>query len=261
MSLSRLNPRFAREAIFTTMSSEKYKNSPIKEAACELRIVAGSPWDLAVPGLVYERLKGRFPKRRQEKTISATVVGAALTTLEMERLQFLRDDEKALVSISKDVFVVSSLQPYLEWEHYRPLILDSFKTYSEITSPAGFQRLGLRYINQIDFKQDKVLLEDFFEFYPFVGKRLPQDHGTFVVGVEMPFSAGRDNLRLQLATAAPASGYKLSINLDLDYFLLDPAKVGLVDLENWLEEAHSTIAKVFEGCITDNLRRRFRGTD
>lgn len=246
------------EKLIVQMNSEKYKKSPIKEAVCELRIVPGSPWDLAVPGLVYESLKSTFPKRRQAKTIAATVTGGAVTTLEMERIQFLRDDEKALVSISRDIFAVSSLTPYLEWENYRPLILDSFRAYGEITNPIGFQRLGLRYINQIDFKQDRLLLEDYFDFYPFVGKQLPQDHGTFVSGIELPFAGGRDNLRLQLATASPAPEHKLSISLDLDYFLLDPVKVGLADLENWLEEAHARLSETFEGCIKDTLRKRFK---
>jgi uncharacterized protein (TIGR04255 family) len=133
------------------MIAKKYKNSPITEAVCELRIVPESPWDMAVPGLVYARLKNTFPKRRQAKNIAATMTGGAITTFEVERPQFLREDEKALVVVSKDVFAVSSLKPYMKWEAFRPLILESFKAYSEITNPIAFQRLGLRYINQIDF--------------------------------------------------------------------------------------------------------------
>jgi len=245
------------------MSSEKkYKNSPISEAVCELRIISGLPWDLAVPGLVYERLKKTFPKRRQVKTLGATLTGGAVTTVEVERLQFLQEDEKALVVIGKDVLAVSRLNPYPGWETYRPMIVDAFAAYREITNPTSFQRLGLRYVNQVNFKESRVRLEDFFEFYPFVGKLLPQDHGTFIVGIDLPFSGGRDILRLQLATNAAAPGSsELSLTLDLDYFLVDPSNVGLNDLEKWLEQAHSTLAKTFEGCLKDSLRKRFQGMD
>jgi len=249
------------ESCWKMSSERKYKNSPIGEAVCELRIIPGSPWDLAVPGLVYERLKKTFPKRRQVKTVGATLTGGAVTTVEVERLQFMQEDEKALVVIGKDVLAVSRLNPYPGWETYRPMILDAFTAYKEITNPTSFQRLGLRYVNQVNFKEDRIQLEDFFEFYPFVGKLLPQDHGTFIVGIELPFTGGRDNLRLQLATNPAAPGSKLSLTLDLDYFLMDPTNVGLSDLEKWLEQAHSALAETFEGCLKDSLRKRFQEMD
>jgi hypothetical protein len=34
-------------------SDKKYSNPPISEAVCEIRIVPGTPWDLAVPGMIY----------------------------------------------------------------------------------------------------------------------------------------------------------------------------------------------------------------
>jgi len=135
--------------------------------------------------------------------------------------------------------------------------VDSFRAYGEITNPTAFQRLGLRYINQINFKEERILLEDFFEFYPFVGKQLPQDHGTFVVGIDLPFANRGDNLRLQLATSPLAPGFKLSLSLDLDYFRSDPSKVAPSELENWLEQAHSSLEETFEGCLKDKLRKRF----
>jgi uncharacterized protein (TIGR04255 family) len=224
--------------------------------------VPGTPWDLAIPGLVYERLKGTFPKRRQVKTVGATLTGGAVTTVELEHLQFLQEDERSLVVIGKDVVAVSRLQPYLGWESYRPLILGTFNTYRDITNPTGFQRLGLRYVNQMNFKEERVPLEDFFEFYPFLGKRLPQDHGTFMTGIELAFAERRDILRLQLFTnPSPPAGFKVSLTLDLDYVLIDSTTVGLADLETWLEQAHSRIAETFEGCIRDTMRKRFEETD
>ena len=237
--------------------SRKYESSPIGEAVCELRIAPGTPWDLTVPGLVYQRLKETFPKRRQVKTVGAALTGGAVTTIEMERVQFMQEDERALISISKDSLAVSRLKPYTGWETFRPLILDAFMSYREVTNPTGFQRLGLRYINQINFKESRILLDDFFEFYPFVGKQLPQNHGTFIVGIELPFNDGRDNLRLQLSTNSALPGSGLSLTLDLDYILMDPTNVDLSNLESWLEQGHSRLAETFEGCLKDSLRRRF----
>ncbi len=239
-------------------SERKYKNPPIGEAVCEIRIVPSSPWDLAVPGLVYDQLRASFPKRRQVKAVQATLMGGAVRTEESERLQLLQADEKTLVTVAKDTISISRLKPYLGWETFRPVILDAFKTYGEITSPTGFQRIGLRYINQLNFKEDTLPLEDFFEFYPFVGKQLPQIHTVFFVGIQVPYHEGRDALRLQLATADAPDGFRLSFNLDLDYFLVDSAKVPVPALREWLEEAHFQLAAIFEGCLKDAMRARLQ---
>jgi uncharacterized protein (TIGR04255 family) len=195
---------------------KKYRNPPIREAVCELRIVAGTPWDLAIPGMIYDRLKRSFPKRRQLKTVEASLIGGAVRMQESERLQFLQEDERTLIMVGKDVLSVTRLKSYLGWEAFLPLILETFEAYKEITTPTGFQRLGLRYINQIDFKEERLKLEDFFDFYPYVGKQLPQDHGAFFTGIQPAYEEGRDALRLQFASAEAASGFRLSFILDLN---------------------------------------------
>jgi uncharacterized protein (TIGR04255 family) len=45
--------------------------------------------------------------------------------------------------------------------------------------------------------------------------------------------------------------------LDIDYFLVQPGAVKVVDALAWVEEAHSRVEEVFEGCITDELREMF----
>ena len=81
----------------------RYKNPPIVEALCEFRFDPDSPWDLAMPGLVYERVRDTFPKRRQAKQfaveVSAGQKGVEQHVRTTDRMQFLREDEKALVQV------------------------------------------------------------------------------------------------------------------------------------------------------------------
>ena len=46
--------------------------------------------------------------------------------------------------------------------------------------------------------------------------------------------------------------------LDIDYFLVQPHKVAVSDALQWVEEAHLRVYEIFEGCITDKLRVRFK---
>jgi uncharacterized protein (TIGR04255 family) len=240
-------------------TAEKYKNSPISEAVCEIRFVADQPWDLAVPGLIYERLRNSFPKRRMTKSIEGTIVGGTTRLAEIEKVQFLQDDEKALVHVGKDLVSASRLSPYPGWEAFRPLILQAVGAYRSVASPVSLLRVGLRYLNQVHFKEERVELSDFFEFYPFVGHRLPRDHGPFFSGVQFQYEGGRDVLRLQISTAEPTPGHKIGVLLDLDYILVEASKVALQEIETWLDTAHFRVAETFEACLTEALRTRFRG--
>jgi uncharacterized protein (TIGR04255 family) len=58
-------------------------------------------------------------------------------------------------------------------------------------------------------------------------------------------------------TRIPASGGRSLFRLDIDYFLARPGAVEPAEALAWVEEAHSQVEKVFEGCITDKLREMF----
>lgn len=205
-----------------------YKKPPIQEVVCEFRFAAGEPWDLTVAGLIYERVRSTFPKRRVLTSVE-TEVGTGEGEVKQqirlqERAQFLREDEKAFLQIGPNLLAVNHLAPYPTWEQFVPLVRAGFYAYVEIAKPKGLSRLGLRYINRIEPGGERIALEEYFAFRPFVGESLPQDFGNFRVGVESAYEDGRDWLRLQLATAAGQSG-RLAFILDLDYFTAKPGSV------------------------------------
>jgi uncharacterized protein (TIGR04255 family) len=115
----------------------------------------------------------------------------------------------------------------------------------------------LRYINRIEIPGQRIQLEDYFEFRPFIGPNLPQDFGPFIVGIQVPYTDSRDMLRLQVANAAAETPDIVAIMLDLDYFLAQPGGVSKEQVFQWIEVAHSRVEEVFEACITDRLRQMF----
>jgi uncharacterized protein (TIGR04255 family) len=238
--------------------SRKYRNPPIVEALCEFRFEPGAPWDMAIPGLVYERIRDNFPKRRQVKSVEVSVAagpeGIGQQVLTADRMQFLREDEKALIQVGPNLLAVNHLKPYPTWQEFLPLIRQGFDAYLTAASPKGIQRIGLRYINHIELSGERVELADYFEFRPFVGERLPHDYSLFIVGIQIPFENSRDVLRLQLLSAAPDA---IAVMLDLDYFLAQPGGVSQGNFFEWIEVAHGHVEEVFEACITDRLRQMF----
>lgn len=241
---------------------KKYKNSPILEALCEIQLVSGQPWDLTLPGLVYEKVKDQFPDKKQqigvgiqfrptEKGLEHRVEPAP------PRVQFYRKDKTALIQVGPDLFVVNHLKPYPTWAVFKPLILRNFQVYKGVANPRGFKRIGLRYINKIIFNAESVNLEEYFNFFPAIPEDLPQLNEGFISRVEIPYSNNRDRMIITISNATPEVPKTLPIILDLDYIMTVQDGISMEGFEEWLEQAHSAIEKAFESCITDKCRILF----
>jgi len=239
----------------------KYKDAPIVEALCEFQFIPSQPWDITIPGLLYEKINGEFPVKQQQIGYGLSFQpkeGMLEQKVEMsQRMQFFRPDKSALVQVGLDLLTINNLKPYPTWEAFKPLILDNLIKYQEISKPKGFKRVGLRYINKIEFEKGPIELTDYFNFYPFIPSGLPQMHETFQVRVEIPYQEGRDRLLLTLASMIPGKPEILSLMLDLNYIMAIPERISIDQSSDWIENAHTAIENAFEACITDKTRTLF----
>lgn len=118
------------------------KNPPVVEALCEFQFASDQRWDMTIPGLMYERLKGGFPDKQEEISISfqlrPTEKGVE-RKIEIEpippKIQFFKKDKTALVQIAPDLLVVNCLKPYPSWERFKALIAKNLEIYREIANP------------------------------------------------------------------------------------------------------------------------------
>jgi uncharacterized protein (TIGR04255 family) len=134
----------------------------------------------------------------------------------------------------------------------------AWTTLQKIVDVQGLERIGLRYINRIELpegKEEVVKLSDYFNFYPTIGPRLPQKMAFFIASAEFPYKEGQDRCRVQLSP--DSAGEKNALLLDIDYFLAKPQAVGASEALQWVEEAHTKVEEIFEGCITERLRELF----
>ena len=49
----------------------RYKNPPVIEVVSEIRFSPDSEWDITIPGMLYEKIRGTFPIKEQ-KTVFET---------------------------------------------------------------------------------------------------------------------------------------------------------------------------------------------
>jgi len=242
----------------------KYKNPPVVEALCEFQFIPNQPWDMTIPGLMYEKIKTEFPDKQEqiginiqsrptEKGLEQKIEPAPL------KIQFFKKDKSALVQLAPNLLVINCLKPYPSWEEFKSLIIKKLEVYREITNPKGFKRIGLRYINIFEFNKPQIELKDYFRYYPPIPDTLPQNPSSFLTKVELPVEKGHAMLIISLRSAIPNKPDSLSILLDIDYAMVTPEHILIQDISNWLEKAHQKVEDAFEGCITDKARELFEG--
>ena len=241
--------------------SRRYVNPPVVEAVCEFRFSQDTDWDLTIPGLLYEKVKGDFPTKRQkllhEVEIAAGSAEVGPVTRSSERIWFLTSDERAFIQLAPRLLAVNSLRPYPSWQGFRPMVEKALEALAETADLPAVQRIGLRYINRIEIPSAEVQLEDYFSFTPFLAEHLPQEMASFIVGCVLPLHDGRDACRVQLTNAVAEEPDHCAFLLDLDYFLAKPGEIDSHGWMDWVESAHGGVEGIFEGCISQKLRDIF----
>jgi uncharacterized protein (TIGR04255 family) len=241
--------------------SNKYAKPPIIEAVCDIRFDQASSWDLAIPGLFSERFKSSYPQRRQaaavDLAISTTKGQLEQVLSRQDRLQLYDETEKDVLQIGPHLLAVNRLAPYNSWQEFEPNIMTAFEAYLDIAKPIALSRVGLRALNRVEIPKPMVQMEDYFDFYPHLGNRLPQEINPFLVGVEFAFEGGRDRLRLELQSALSNKKGTVSSLLTLDYYCQGAGKVTFAQVRDWLRAGHRALDDVFEGCLKDPLREIF----
>ncbi len=234
----------------------KYRNPPVSEVYCEFRFVPTTEWDITFAGLFYREVEAEYPLRR--KTFLPQVPGSPpeMAVNIGDSIQFHRLDGSGYIQIAPNLLSVNLNPPYPGWENYLPHVLETLGKYHAVAAPHGFQRIGLRYINQIVLPGNVHHLKDWFHYYPAVPEEAAPI-GGFVMFSQSFCQNERDLLGVQLASGeVDVQGNSVCL-LDLDYGLAMPGTVPLDQADTWLDQAHGTIEQRFEAFITSQLRQLF----
>lgn len=236
----------------------KYANPPILEAVCEFRLTRKTPWDITVPGRVYEKLREEFPLREDRVVEAWDITYRPVRTrgpiLREPRAIFLTEEKNVLVELGRRLLAVHVMRPYPTWSAFKPKIAKAWQTLAEIVEIQGLSRIGLQYVNRIEVASLEGSLKDYFDFYPFLGERLPRNRANFMLAVEYIYADGRDRCVCILSSSMknPKTFF-----LEIDYSIPQAESIPPTEALSWVEEAHSRVEEIFEGCITDRLRKLF----
>ncbi|WP_038042557.1 TIGR04255 family protein [Thermosipho africanus] len=160
------------------------------------------------------------------------------------------------VQLGPGLLAVNVFKPYPTWSVFRQKIEKAWNSLCSLIKIDRIQRIGLRYINNIDIPDSRDELGNYFRLYPFIPSEFRQNIISFNTTVIFSYFEGRDQCRVQFLRSPNSTDSKTKIILDIDYFLakepVDPSEVF-----TWIEEAHDNIESIFEASITEHLRKMF----
>lgn len=243
-----------------------YARAPLHEVTAEFRFRAGEPWDLTIPGLLYERLRGIYPQKRHGRRVElqTRIVEGQVVPLVRDgagEVQFLAPDGQSGIKLEVDQLIYQRVGPYPGWPALRQDIDRVLESYLEIAGPAAYEQLRLHFVNRIALSRaaGNVDVSRWLTVWPRVPTKLASTFGRFLVKIDLPAPELRGHLVLTTGIAETATAdNSIGLILDLDFLSVDPP-VPLDAQGGWLEVAHRRISEAFEMCITDEARLVFQG--
>ncbi|MBI3271456.1 MAG: TIGR04255 family protein [Planctomycetes bacterium] len=241
----------------------KYKKPPVVEALCELHF-EDSAWDETVPGRFYDSVKdGGFPVKRQkevqEAQVSISSRGEAHAGVRRlpPWMQFVSESGDRLIQLGRDLLVVNQLQPYPRFDDWEPVIQTALKIYRELAEPKAIAAIGVRYINRVVIPLPRIQMEDYFTIYPRLPQATGDQHGAFMLRVELPAQKGGHSVLVTFGSAPADKPEEIAHLLDFYDTLRPSTSLRIEAAAAEIRTAHDNVEVAFEGSITEKLRQLF----
>jgi hypothetical protein len=222
---------------------------------CEFRFKESDKWDWTIPGRLFDQIGSEFSQRNQVNAFGVQVnfgPGKPVTShieTSPERLQFKRPNNSAMVQVGPHLLTVNHLKPYPQWENFLALILRILETYWKLTEHVPFERIGLRYINEIQLSAEQIEISAIITTSPSLPGPLNCPLAGFYQRHELRYDGPLGILIHQTGIQAKPDG-KTSLMLDLDFGSQDVSDLKTKDeVQNWLEKAHDRVYEAFRASL------------
>jgi uncharacterized protein (TIGR04255 family) len=231
--------------------------APIVEAAIEICVVPSVKWDeISLQSELKKRIPD-FPKVEILREARVRIMPLAqpgkpaFEDVGCVGLKYRSNDNLHIAQFNKGAFVFSRLNPYADWGKFSQEALRLRTIYCEMLKPTEVKRIGLRFINRIDTKQEKVELADYYKYPPEPLKELDWTLAGYLHHDEMHVPGTSYGVNL-IKTVQNISG-KIGLILDIDVFVQDPFEYDELHITKCLEEMRCIKNKIFFSSLTDKI--------
>lgn len=239
----------------------RYKRPPIVEASFEVR------FRQTLSTREMERLRDRFkrthPTIEEQRQVNIELLAQKAVTTEATLVGYKLTASNAsdLVIIQQHALGSSRLAPYEGWESFIKGARGNFETLNKIVGHREVTRLGARFVNRIDIPNALIQgreIVSLIKAFVALPEEITTVAGTYGLWINFIEKSTGVKVLLQSSIALPPPVLDhTSIVLDIDASVdsgIPSQKEAIWRVAETLRTAKN---RVFEGVITDDLRRLF----
>jgi uncharacterized protein (TIGR04255 family) len=230
--------------------------APIVEAVIAISVVPSVTWDETSLQSELKRRLPDFPKVEPLRQARYQIPIGKQNNPTVEDFGCIgfklhSSDNLHIAQFNKEAFVFSRLKPYLDWAQLRQEALRLWAIYFELLKPREVIRVGLRFINRIAIKQEKIEIDDYYKYPPTSLKELNWPlagylhHDVF----QVPETQHSVNL---IKTVQNIPG-EIGLILDIDVFMQNQFEYNELRIKECLEEMRWVKNKIFFSSLTEKI--------
>jgi len=251
-----------------------YKKNTIDRVICQLRFPPLLKIDSEIPAAFQERIRADFPNlpEPEEPNIKipqvirqgfpAEVIRHVMPA-QAKNYEFSSEDEKLRINLTRS-FIALTSKDYRRGSEFRQKLQGPLQALIDIYKPAGFSRVGLRYINIIDRKA--------LDVESLAWKELLQPHVLGLLGSDIHGDVQGLDVKYEVRLNDGSSVVRITMGLvelkgqDEDTFMIDldlysTQKMDHTSAEGKLGYFQVEASKAFRWMITDKLHNAMEPED
>lgn len=250
-----------------------YRNPPIAMVAVEVRHSGTDPVTEAGYEVIRQRLRERWPIQLPTQEIAIDFGKSGPSPVVIEYRRFTSRDRRTAIAIRPGSTTVETVD-YKGWDDLRITLKAALDVRAEVSQPSGYERVGLRYIDEVRVPDGESATDWAAWVHSSLLGAKPDD------SVDLPLfdwqgmsTFGSTDGRKLVLRYGPRTGFAVEPNGQLmrptsptgPFFLLDIDSFWEIfdsipefepdELMDRCDSLHGPVRKLFEGLITDKLRK------
>lgn len=243
-----------------------YERPPVVEAVGRLHWAEAATWNLATPGLLYERIRDLYPEDpRSQATMEAKFgpneqqgspgVGLQVVQSGQPKVVFGADNGTRLLIVGSDEISVHGLPPHEGWESLELRLFLATERLAGLI-PTAVSQLSVRYVNRVEIGESEFAMEDYFTVGFVLPDGFPKNITGFLDRSESGYDDGHSKIAFTWGTTESAPGTS-SFVVDLDLVSDLPDGGTVEEARRALNLLKDRETAAFESLLQPKLREVF----
>jgi len=237
-----------------------YPNPTITEAVCDIhfRLPQEKEWKPSFPGELFKHIQNEYPEMEPVLEMSLQFEIGPLGTgtkfvPQRQKVRFKHGTRPLMLQLAENSLSISTLSPYQGWEVMRRDVLAAWQRVEEVLQPEIIDRIGLRYINQIEKETEQDRPSTWLVANDYIPDGILRSESGFLLREEIHLDI--ENI-LIITLGDPKSDVDAghgTIILDIDRIVEREALTGQKVLEQEMDRLHANVWEVFSSTKGEKL--------